>query len=94
MKGKIPEYYHVKNSLNLDYPGADLNTGASGNYIYLFTDKDTTLTKGMPIRSISILTSDNPNAACSENRIKLNYNLNAGAKGKYVFICYCTVFYC
>ncbi|MCH3918171.1 MAG: hypothetical protein LKE40_12095 [Spirochaetia bacterium] len=65
----------------------DLNTGAGGDYIYLFYKKDTKWeydTDG--ITDITLVTGQNAFAPAGYDR--LSVDLNRGAGGEYIYLCY------
>ena len=81
----------VTNSDGYGYPGADLNKGAGGDWIYLYENRSTSC--GAPIKSIAIIsTSSSSYSPCCGwtivNRIGGKVDVNKGAGGKYIYILY------
>lgn len=66
----------------------DLNEGAGGKYIYLCYSKDLTK-QNEPIRSIQIIQGDSHDIQPPRaDYIKIDKDLNEGAKGEYIYLCY------
>jgi hypothetical protein len=69
--------------------GTDLNKGAGGDYIYLAYKADSTITNVSPDSIITDLTMiDGSGSFASGGFVKIGQDLNAGAGGDYVYLCY------
>jgi hypothetical protein len=78
----FPQADHVPNSKGYGFPGADLNEGAGGKYIYLFYTHQT----NKFLKDIYVMTANYGSASC-DNGYNKSSDLNAGAGGKYVHFC-------
>jgi len=87
-----PEGFHKvqhSNALN-----GDLNQGSGGAYIWLCVKEDLT---SEPITDLTVVAESHPEDGCGElgnhwHRVRqdpgVNGDLNHGAKGKYIYLCY------
>ncbi len=71
----------------------DLNAGAGGEYIYICykDDLDDQSYPNNPITDIDVIIANSLNDAknkCPANYTLIEYDLNKGAGGKYVYVCY------
>lgn len=71
----------------------DLNKGVAGNFIYLCYTTDPAKARekdkdGLPIRSICVISSDDPNIPAPYGFTRIEVDLNYGAGGKRIFLCY------
>jgi len=71
----------------------DLNKGVAGNFIYLCYTTDPAKARekdkdGLPIRSICVISSDDPNIPAPYGFTRIEVDLNYGAGGKRIYLCY------
>lgn len=71
----------------------DLNKGVAGNFIYLCYSTDPAKAKendkdGLPIRSICVISGDDPNIPAPYGFKRIDVDLNYGAGGKRIYLCY------
>ena len=81
----------VTNSNGYGYPGADLNEGAGGDWIYLYENRSKDC--GDPIKEIAIVatTSSSYTPCCGWHISNLDKNIvdmNRGAGGKFIYLIY------
>jgi len=69
--------------------GIDLNQGVDGNFIYLcYTTDPAKAEDGLPIRSVCVISSDDPNIPAPYGFTRIGVDLNYGAGGKRIYLCY------
>ncbi|KJZ10850.1 hypothetical protein TW85_19220 [Marinomonas sp. S3726] len=70
----------------------DLNKGAGGKFIYVCYKEDSTLDikaeKLDVITDITTISGDSPDIQAPDGYIKIGQDLNEGARGKYIYLCY------
>ena len=71
----------------------DLNKGVAGNFIYLCYTTDPAKARekdkdGLPIRSVCVISSDDPNIPAPYGFTRIDVDLNYGAGGKRIYLCY------
>ena len=81
----------ASNSNGFGYPGADLNEGAGGDWIYLYVNSSVSC--GSPIKEIAVVstTSSSYSPCCGWEIVNTpggKVDLNKGASGKYIYIIY------
>jgi hypothetical protein len=81
----LPQATYVPNSKGYGFPGADLNEGAGGNYIYLFYTRQTSLF----LKDIYVMTANYKGASCDNGYIK-SYDLNGGCGASTPYIHFCS----
>lgn len=71
----------------------DLNKGVAGSFIYLCYTTDPAKARekdkdGLPIRSVCVISSDDPNIPAPYGFTRIGVDLNYGAGGKRIYLCY------
>lgn len=67
----------------------DLNEGAGGSFIFLcFSTDPAKAAEGLPIRSITVIGGSDDNLAAPYGFTKLKWDLNSGAGGDFIYMCY------
>lgn len=66
----------------------DLNRGAGGKYIYLCYKKQANAAPGDCITSLAVVSGKSSSTAAPSGYQKLPEDLNKGAGGKYIYLCY------
>jgi len=84
----IAPFIYVPNSNGYGFPGADLNQGAGGNYIYLYYTRQTSLF----LEDIYVMTANYGSASC-DNGYKKSSDLNAGCGASTPYIHFCSKFF-
>lgn len=81
-------YEMVDCSNNKPFPGADLNEGAGGNYIYLFEKRynESSFEPWKMLADIAIVSASSSNFLVPQGWEKIDSDLNKGAGGSYIYI--------
>jgi hypothetical protein len=67
----------------------DLNDGAGGEYIYLcYATAATTGVKFLPIAKLALISGNSNDIKPEDGFMRINQDLNAGAGGKYIYLCF------
>ena len=84
-----PIWQPTQNS-NVDWNELDVNAGAGGKYIYTYYSKTNTTqtTTDKPFKEIGILSGNSDQIQPPNGWVRYNSDLNSGAGGDYIYLCY------